>query len=55
MAGQCLNVRLTKTYLKFLNFEENPKMHWTNNSSWAMVQHMHDNTLEATKSIVGTT
>jgi len=30
-------------------------MHWTNNSSWAMVQHMHGITLETTKSIAGTT
>jgi hypothetical protein len=36
----------------FLNLEENPKMHWTYNSGWAMVQHMHGIILEATKSIV---
>jgi hypothetical protein len=42
-----------KDLFDFLNFEENPKMHWTNDSSWAMVQHMHDITLEATKCIVG--
>jgi hypothetical protein len=37
----------------FLSFEENPKMHWTDLASWAMVQHMHGIILEATKSIVG--
>jgi hypothetical protein len=28
-----------KDLFDFLNLEKNPKMHWTNNSSWVMVQH----------------
>ncbi len=43
-----------KDFYLFLNLEKNPKMHWTNTSNWAMVQHMHGIVLEATKSIVGT-
>jgi hypothetical protein len=42
-----------KDLFDYLNFKENPKMHWTNNSGCTMTQHMHDIILEATKSIVG--
>jgi len=44
-----------KELFDFLNFEENPKMHWTNSSSRAMVRHMHNIVLEATKFDVGAT
>ncbi len=43
-----------KDLFDFLNLEENPKMHWTNNSSWAMVQHMHGIIFKATKPTMGT-
>jgi len=36
-----------KDLFDFLNFEENPKMHWT------MAQHVHGIVLETKKSIVG--
>ncbi len=44
-----------KELFDFLNFEKNPKMHWTYSLGWAMAQHMHGIVLEATKSIIGTT
>ncbi len=44
-----------KDLFDFLNFKENPKMHWIDNFGWAMTQHMHGIILKATKSIVGTT
>ncbi len=30
-----------KDLFEFLNFKENPKMHWIDISGWAMTQHMH--------------
>jgi hypothetical protein len=50
-----LEYEVHKDLFEFLNFDENPKMHWTDSFSWAMVQHVHGTTLEATKSIVGAT
>ncbi len=41
-----------KDLFDFLNFEENPKMHWTNNYAWIMAQHIHGIILEATKCII---
>jgi hypothetical protein len=48
-----LKYEVHKNLFDFLNLEENPKMHWINISNWAMVQHMHDIILEATKVVVG--
>jgi hypothetical protein len=39
----------------FYEFEQDPKMHWTNMMAWAMVQHMHHIVLEATKATIGVT
>jgi hypothetical protein len=50
-----LEYEVHKELFNFFNLEEDPKMHWTNSSSWAMVQHMHGTVLEATKSNVGAT
>jgi hypothetical protein len=41
-----------KDLFDFLNFEENPKMHWTNSSAWITTQHIHGIILEATKFII---
>jgi len=35
-----------KGLLEFLNFEENPKIHWTNLVGWAMIKHIHNIILE---------
>ncbi len=43
-----------KELFDFLNLEENPKIHWTNLTSWAMIQHMHNMVLEATISTITT-
>ncbi len=50
-----LEYEVHKDLFDFLNFDKNPKMHWTYNFSLAMVQHVHGTILEATKSIVGAT
>ncbi len=42
-----------KDLFEFLNLEEDPKMHWTNISSYAIAQHIHGIILEATKFLVG--
>jgi hypothetical protein len=42
-----------KCLLDFMDLKQDPKMHWTNMMAWAMVQHMHDIVLEATKATIG--
>jgi hypothetical protein len=42
-----------KGLFDFMNFEQDPEMHWTNMMAWAMVQHMHHIISEATKATIG--
>lgn len=42
-----------KDLFEFLNLEEDPKMHWTKFSSYAMAQHIDGIILEATKFLIG--
>jgi hypothetical protein len=48
-----LEYKAHKGLFGFMIFEQIPKMHWANMMAWAMVQHMHDIVLEATKVIIG--
>jgi hypothetical protein len=50
-----LEYEAQKDLFDFLNLEESPKMHWTNNSSRVMAQHMHGIILEATQFAIGAT
>jgi hypothetical protein len=52
MASPYLNMKTHMELFDFLNLEENPKMHWIDSASWAMVQHMHNMILEANISII---
>jgi hypothetical protein len=44
-----------KDLFDFLNLEESPKMHWTNNYGRVMAQHIHGIILEATQFAIGAT
>jgi hypothetical protein len=54
MASPMFEYEAHKELFEFLSFEENPKIHWIDLASCAMIQHIHNMVLELIISTITT-